>query len=108
MTTIIRKSFRIDEETNRKFKELLSIYNVKSENELFRAVVSDIHELKKNKALVPFSAYEQEKKQLQQAIYEIGKLKGALEEKEKQIEELKQSQQDKKKGFWTRLFGLDG
>ena len=102
MTGIIRKSFRIDEETDKKFKELLNVYNVKSENELFRAIVSDIHELKKNKALVPFSAYEQEKKQLQQAIYEIGKLKGALEEKDKQIEELKQG---KKRGFWARLLG---
>ena len=106
MTTIIRKSFRIDEETDKKFKELLNVYNVKSENELFRAIVSDIHELKKNKALVPFNEYKQEKEQLQKAIYEIGRLKGALEEKEKQIEELKQLQQ--KRGFWARLFGLGG
>ena len=102
MTGIIRKSFRIDEETDKKFKELLSIYNVKSENELFRAIVSDVHDLKKNKALVPFSSYEQEKLKLEKAIYEIGKLKGALEEKEKQLEELKQG---KKRGFWARLFG---
>ncbi len=105
MATIIRKSFRIDEETDRKFKDLLSIYNVKSENELFRVIVSDIHELKKNKALVPFNEYKQEKEQLQKAIYEIGRLKGALEEKDKQIEEFKR-QQNKKRGFWARLFGL--
>ncbi len=101
---IIRKSFRIDKETDEKFKELLSIYNVKSENELFRVVVSDIHDLKKNKALVPFNEYKQEKEQLQKAIYEIGRLKGAIEEKDKQLAELKQQQT--KKSFWARLFGL--
>jgi len=105
MTTIIRKSFRVDVETDKKFKELLNLYNVKSENELFRAIVNDMHDLKKNKALVPFTAYEQEKKQLQQAIYEIGHLKGALEEKEKQLQELKQLQSQPKRGFWARLFG---
>ena len=104
MTTIVRKSFRIDKETDEKFKELLNIYNVKSENELFRVIVNDIHELKKNKALVPFSAYVEEKKQLQQAIYEIGRLKGVIEEKDKQLAELKQQKQAKK-SFWSRLFG---
>ncbi len=104
--TIIRKSFRIDEDTDKKLKELLNIYNVKSENELFRVIVNDIHDLKKNKALVPFTEYKQEKEQLQKAIYEIGRLKGALEEKDKQLIELKQAQQKQaKKSFWSRLFG---
>ena len=104
--TIIRKSFRVDKETDEKFKDLLSIYNVKSENELFRVIINDIHELKKNKALVPFNEYKQEKEQLQKAIYEIGRLKGALEEKDKQLNELKQAQQKQtKKSFWARLFG---
>lgn len=102
--TIIRKSFRIDEDTDKKLKELLNIYNVKSENELFRVIVNDIHDLKKSKALVPFNEYKQEKEQLQKAIYEIGRLKGALEEKDKQLNELKQ-QQKQKRGFWSRLFG---
>ena len=104
MTTIVRKSFRIDEDTDKKFKELLSVYNVKSENELFRVVVSDVYDLRKNKALVPFNEYKQEKEQLQKAIFEIGRLKGALEEKDKQLAELKQ-QQKQKRGFWARLFG---
>ena len=105
MTTIVRKSFRIDEDTDKKFKELLSVYNVKSENELFRVVVSDVYDLRKNKALVPFNEYKQEKEQLQKAIFEIGRLKGALEEKDKQLAELKQAQQKQKRGFWARLFG---
>ncbi len=75
------------------------MYNMKSENDLFRAIVNEIYEIKKGKALVPFEKYENEKIQLQKALYEIGRLKGILEEKEKQLEEQKKQTQKEKKGF---------
>ena len=97
----IRKGYRVDIETDKKIKELIKYYNVKSENELFRAIINEIYDIKKNKAIVPFKTYEKEKIKLEKAIFEIGRLKGTLEEKEKQLEELKQ----KRKGFWAKLFG---
>ena len=97
----IRKGYRVNLETDKKIKELIKYYNVKSENELFSAIINEIYDIKKNKAIVPFKTYEQEKIKLEKAIFEIGRLKGALEEKEKQLEELKQ----KRKGFWAKLFG---
>ena len=98
MGGLIRKGYRVDEETNVKIKELMKIYNMKSENDLFRTIVNEIYELKKGKALVPFEKYESEKIQLQKALYEIGRLKGILEEKERQL-------QERKKSFWAKLFG---
>ena len=107
MGELIRKGYRVDEETDAKIKELMSMYNMKSENDLFRAIVNEIYELKKGKALVPFEKYEDEKIQLQKALYEIGRLKGILEEKEKQLQKVEQEKEnEKKKGFWARLFGL--
>ncbi len=106
-TTIIRKSYRIDTETDKKIKDLFKYYNVKSENELFRAIINDIHDLKENRAIVPFNAYKEEKERLEKAIYEIGRLKGIIEEKEKQLEEQKKlNQKEQKKGFWAKLFGF--
>ena len=96
MVEWIRKGYRADEETDKKIKELLRIYKLKSENDLFRAIVSDIYELKKSKALVPFEELEKRDTELKTALLEIGRLRGVLEEKEKGEE---------KKGFWARLFG---
>ena len=100
MGELIRKGYRVDEETDAKIKELMKMYNMKSENDLFRAIVNEVYESRKGKALVPFEKYENEKIQLQKALYEIGRLKGILEEKEKLLQE------KEKKGFWARLFGL--
>jgi len=107
--TTIRKCYRVDLELNKKIKKLMKYYAVKNESELFRVIVNEIYELKTSKALVPFEEFKQEKTRLEQAIFEIGKLKGIIEEKEKQLQELKQiqSQQRKKRGFWSRLFGID-
>ena len=106
----IRKCYRVDLELNKKIKNLMKYYAVKNESELFRVIVNEIYELKTSKVLVPFEEFKQEKTRLEQAIFEIGKLKGIIEEKEKQLQELKQiqsQQQRKKRGFWSRLFGID-
>ncbi len=106
MAEWIRKGYRVDTEINEKIKELLQIYKLKSENDLFKMIVSDIYELKKSKALIPFEEFEKRDLQLQKALLEIGKLQGVLQEKEKQLEEQKeQNQKEQKKGFWARLFG---
>ena len=107
MAEWIRKGYRADAETDRKLKELMEIYKLHSENDLFRVIVNDIYELKKSKALIPFEEFKERDLQLQKALLEIGKLQGVLQEKEKQLEEQKeQNQKEQKKGFWARLFGL--
>ncbi len=106
MAEWIRKGYRADAETDRKLKELMEIYKLHSENDLFRAIVSDIYELKKSKALIPFEEFKERDLQLQKALLEIGKLQGVLQEKEKQLEEQKEQNKKEKKGFWARLFGL--
>ena len=105
--TIIRKTYRVDQEIDEKIKELLKIYDVKTENELIRKVINDIYELKKSKALIPFEEFEKRDLQLQKALLEIGKLQGVLQEKEKQLQKAEQEkeQKEKPKGFWARLFG---
>jgi len=106
MAEWIRKGYRVDNETNEKIKELLKIYKLKSENDLFKVIVSDIYELKKSKALIPYEEFEKRDLQLQKALLEIGRLQGVLEEKEKQLQEVKQKKEgEKKKSFWARLFG---
>lgn len=90
----IRKGYRADKETDRKLKELMKIYKLHSENDLFKAIVSDIYELKKSKALVPYEELEKTDTELKKALLEIGRLNGILEEKEK----------EQKKGFWKRIF----
>ncbi len=104
--TTIKKTYRTNQEVDKKIKELLKTYRAKSENELFEMIINDIYELKKSKALIPFEEFKERDLQLQKALLEIGKLQGVLQEKEKQLEEQKeQNQKENKKGFWARLFG---
>ena len=123
MTAIIKKTYRVDDETDRKIKELLRIYDLKTENELIKKIVSDVYELKKSKSLVPIEELSERDRKLEQAIFELGKLKGSIEEKEKVIEKLEkdrdklidllerelrkreQLEKELKKSFWARLFG---
>ncbi len=102
-----QKNFRVSEETLNKFLELRKIYNSKSDNQLFELIINDIYELKKSKALIPFEELKEKDIQLQKALLEIGKLQGILQEKEKQLQKVEQEKDnEKKKGFWARLFGL--
>ncbi len=123
MTVIIKKTYRVDEETDIKIKELLRVYDLKTENELIKKIVSDVYELKKSKSLVPIEELSDRDRKLEQAIFELGKLKGSIEEKEKVIEKLEkdrdklmdilerelekreQLEKELKKSFWARLFG---
>jgi len=88
----IRKTYRIDEKTDTKIKELLNIYGFKTENELFQKIIDDIYQLKKSKALVPYEELDKRDVELKKLYFELGKLKAQLEEKEK------------KRSFWSRLF----
>jgi len=93
MAEWIRKTYRVSLETNEKIKELVKIYKLRTENDLIKAVIDDIYELKKSKALIPYEEFEKRDMELKKALLEIGRLKGILEEKEK------------KKSFWAKLFG---
>ena len=122
MTAIIKKTYRIDEETDKKIKELLRVYDLKTENELIKRIVSDVYELKKSKSLVPIEELSERDRKLEQAIFELGKLKGSIGEKEKVIERLEkdrdklmdilerelekreQLEKEMKKSFWAKLF----
>ncbi len=100
-----QKNFRVSEEILNKFLELRKIYNSKSDNQLFELIINDIYELKKSKALIPFEELKEKDIQLQKALLEIGKLQGILQEKEKQLQKVEQEKEnEKKKGFWARLF----
>ena len=102
-----QKNFRVSEEILNKFLELRKIYNSKSDNQLFELIINDIYELKKSKALIPFEELKEKDIQLQKALLEIGKLQGILQEKEKQLQKVEQEKEnEKKKGFWAKLFGL--
>ncbi len=104
--TTIKKTYRTNQEVDKKIKELLKTYRAKSENELFEMIINDIYELKKSKALIPFEEFKERDLQLQKALLEIGKLQGVLQEKEKQLQKIEQEKEnDKKKSFWARLFG---
>ena len=87
--TTIRKSYRVSEEINKKIKELLELYKVKSENELFEFIVRDIYDIKKSKALVPIEELKEKDRELKDCLLELGRLRGILEEK----------------GFFARIFG---
>ncbi len=78
------KGFRLTEENLAKLKELQDIYKVQTEAQLINLIIDDIYELKKNKTLVPYAELENKDLQLQKAIFELGKLQGILQEKEKQ------------------------
>jgi len=111
--TVFKKTYRVDEEVNKKIKKLLRTYGAKSENELFEMVVKDIYEIKQSKALVPYEELDKKDVELKKAFFELGKLKNAVEEREKMINELKKEvkernkelEKEKNKGFWARLFG---
>ncbi len=66
MSEWIRKTYRVTKETDEKIKELVEIYKLRTENDLIKAVIDDIYELKKSKALIPFdrskSPYEGERR----------------------------------------------
>ncbi len=97
--TIIKKTYRIDEDIKSKIEELMKIYMAKSENELFGMIVRDIYDLKKSKAIVPIEVAEQKDDELKRLYFELGKLKAELEQKEKELEK------EKNKSFWAKLFG---
>ena len=93
-----QKVFRVSEEVERKLRELVKIYNSKSENHCFELIVNDIYELKKSKALVPFEELNRRDQELKRVIYELGATK-------KELELLQKEKTEQKKGFWARLFG---
>jgi HPt (histidine-containing phosphotransfer) domain-containing protein len=107
-----QKIFRVNEEIEKMFLELKAVYQARSENHLFELLIQDIYKLKKSKALIPFEELDKRDKELKQAFFELGRLKQSVDEKEKRIEELNKSieiqkkEQESKKGFWARLFGL--
>ncbi len=92
MAKLTLKGFRITEENLAKLKELQDIYKATTEAQAINLIISEIYELKKSKALVPYEELEKKDLQLQRALFELGKLQGILQEKEK--------------GFFSRLFGL--
>jgi len=86
----IRKTYRVSEETDAKIKELVKLYEIKSENELIEKVINDIYKIKHSKALVPYEELDKKDAEMKRLYFELGKLKAQLEEK--------------KKSFWSRLF----
>ena len=110
---VIRKTYRVNEGIDKKIKKLLRVYGAKSENELLEMVIEDIYEIKQSKALVPYEELDKKDMELKKAFFELGKLKNAVEEREKALNELKKKldqkekdlEKERNKGFWTRLFG---
>ncbi len=101
------KGFRISDENLQKLQELLEVYKVQSEAQLINLIIEDIYELKKSKALVPYEEFEKRELQLQKVLFELGKMQGVLQEKEKQLQKLEEEKQSntKQAGFFSRLFG---
>ena len=97
--TVIKKTYRIDEEIKNKIDELMRVYAAKSENELFSMIIRDIYELKKSKAIVPIEELDKRDDELKKLYFELGRLKNELEQKEKELE------REKNKSFWAKLFG---
>lgn len=97
--TVIKKTYRVNEETVEKIKELMRVYGARSENDLFGMIVRDIYELKKSKAIVPIEELDKRDNELKKLYFELGKIKSELEQKKKEL------QDEKNKGFWARLFG---
>ncbi len=95
MSQLKFKGFRITEENLTKLKELQDIYKVTTEAQLINMIISDIYELKKSKALVPYEELQSKDLQLINLSIELGKLQGILQEKEKQ---------ENKKRFFSRIF----
>jgi len=101
----IKKTYRFTQKTQELIDELKGIYNIESENMLLETVIKDIHDIKKAKALVPYEELKAEQKELKHLYYEVGRLKGVIEEKERELSALRMQLEHKKKGFWARLFG---
>jgi len=97
--TVIKKTYRVDDEINDKIKELIKVYGARSENDLFGMIINDIYELKKSRAIVPIEELKERDNELKKLYFELGRLKTELEQKEKELEK------EKNKGFWARLFG---
>ena len=95
-----QRNYRFENDILEKIEKLKSIYQIRSENELMRQVISDIYAIKQTKALVPIEELDARDKELKQALFQLGKLQGTLDEKDKQL-------QEKKRGFFSRLFGLN-
>jgi len=101
----IKKTYRFTQTTQQLIDELKNIYNIESENMLLETVIKDIHDVKKAKALVPFEELKAEQKELKQLYFEVGRLKGIIEEKDKELANLKSQLEKPHKSFWARLFG---
>ena len=81
--TTIRKTYRVSEDTDKKIKELIKEFDLKSENELFKKIVDYVYEIKE-KRLVPADELEKKDNEIKSLYYELGKLKTELEkEREK-------------------------
>lgn len=94
-----QRNYRFENDILEKIEKLKSIYKIRSENELMRQVISDIYAIKQTKALVPIEELDARDQELKQALFQLGKLQGTLDEKDKQL-------QEKKRGFLRKLFGL--
>jgi len=104
--TISKKTYRIDDKTKEKIRELMKVYNARSENDLFIMIINDVYELKKSKAIVPIEELDRRDEELKRLYFELGKLKNEVEQKEKELKQKeKELEKEKNKGFWARLFG---
>jgi len=80
--TTIKKTYRVDEETDRKIKELLRYFDLKSENEMFKRLINYIYDIK-DKKLVPVEELEKKEKEIKDLYYKIGKLESELEKEKR-------------------------
>ncbi len=95
--TIKQKLFRFDEQTLGKWEKLKSIYKIDSGNQLVKKIIDDIYDIKQTKALIPFEDLDARDKELKQAFFQLGKLQGIIDEKDKQLAK-------RRRGFFSRLF----
>jgi len=94
-----QRNYRFTNDILEKIEKLKALYKIRSENELMRQIVDDIYSIKQTKALVPIEELDARDQELKQALFQLGKLQGTLDEKNKQL-------QEKRRGFLARLFGL--
>ncbi len=93
MVEKVRKTVRLNDETQKMLDELKEHYKVYSENALLEILIKEVWEQKQSKALVPYEELDKKEQELKKLYYELGKLQTELEQKEKN------------KGFFARLFG---
>jgi len=98
-----QKLFRFDDQTLEKFEKLKVIYETESSNQVIKKIISDMYDIKQTKALVPFEDLDARDRELKQAFFELGKLQGVIEEKDKQLQLAKEHS-----GFWSNLSRLFG